>query len=75
MGVVAMWICLLNYGIEAMLMMLKVSSHNLHNFLDLVRCYESKCTHLLERHHGKACNKLNHTQDAVTFGSGELISC
>lgn len=56
-------------------MMLKVSSHSLHNFLDLVRRHESKCTHLLERHRGKACNKLNHTQDAVTFGSGELISC
>lgn len=75
MGVVAMWICLLNYGMETMLMMLKVSSHSLHNFLDLVRRHESKCTHLLERHRGKACNKLNHTQDAVTFGSGELISC
>lgn len=53
MGVVDMWICLLNFGMEAMLLMLKVSSHKLHNFLDLVRRHESKCIHLLnimERH-------------------------
>lgn len=69
-----MRICLSNYGMEAMLMMLKVSSHNLHNFLDLVRHHESKGRHLLnivERH------AINWTtlKMQVTFGSGELISC
>lgn len=55
-------------------MMLKVSSHNFHNFLDVVRRQEIQM-HTPPEHHGETCSKLDHTQDAITFDFGDCVSC